>query len=371
MLDGLLLFAVLDVWRVLLPLGLSTICVGTFLLQRWLGEPIAAGLSSVLSVVAFRCTAVLAITSCVVGIVVPWGLGYALPETHVADGPWSYEEICGYVIGLGFLWHVQWQVRQRQHPSGIMMVCAMILFWGVALLWIVRWDVMANTGFVPGGWFLGSSVQWEWVRLIPKGFHLLFSAFVAGGMVVAVLAILDLFSLPSGQGEDGPDSVGSSSSIIRYGVGWILSGLVSQMLIGPWLFLLLHPESQTVLFDGTTLTSLLFFVSLTMALLAMVLFNALFMAPYVKGFLWGGLGSMLITLILMGIVRYETFVSTLSSKGIPIVSAELSGWHVVSVFVVTGLLGVILVRWCMWSLGVNSSKILPASTRDTPLRALR
>lgn len=361
MLDGLLLFSVLDVWRILLPLGLSTIYVGTLVFQRWLGEPIAVGLSSVLSIVMFRCTAALAIISCVVGILVPLGLGYALPEAHVADGPWSYEEMCGYVIGLGLLWRVQQQVRQSQHPSGVMMVCAMILFWGVALLWVERWDVMANGGFVQGGWFLGSSAEWEWLRLIPKGFHLLFSAFVAGGMVVAVFGLFGLFSLSSGPRADGVDSVGDLTPIIRYGVGWILSGLVSQMLIGPWLFLLLRPESQTVLFNATSLTSLLFFVSLTTALFAMVLFNASFMAPDVKGFLWGGLGNVLMTLILMGIVRYETFVSTLSSQGIPIAIAELSGWHVLSVFLLTGLLGVILVRWCVWPLPLIFSKILPIS----------
>ncbi len=368
MLDGLLLFAVLDVWRVLLPLGLSTICVGTLLLQRWLGQAIAVGLSPVLSVLTFRCTAALAVISGVVGIAVPWGLGYALPETHVADGPWSYEEICGYVIGLGFLWHVQRQVRQGQHPSGIMMVGAMILFWGVALLWIGRWDVMANAGSVQGGWFLGSSAQWEWFRLIPKGFHLLFSAFVAGGMVVAVLGIFGLFSLPFVPGEDGSDSVGSLSPIIRYGVGWILSGLVSQMLIGPWLFLILQTRSQTVLFDGESLTSLLFFVSLTAALLALVLLNASFMAPHVKGFLWGGLVNVLVTLILMGIVRYETFVNMLFFQGILIAIAELSGWHVLSVFALTGLLGVILVRWCVWPLALIFSNILPISRQDKTLR---
>jgi len=123
------------------------------------------------------------------------------------------------------------------------------------------------------------------------------------------------------------------------------------MLIGPWLFLLLQTEAQTALIDGTSLTSVLFFVSLTTALLALVLLNASFMAPYVKGFLWGGLGNALITLILMGVVRFETFVTTLSSQRIPIAIADLSGWHVLSVFVLTGLLGAIFVRWCVWPLG--------------------
>lgn len=364
MLDGLLLFTVLDVWRMVLPLGLSTICVGTLVFQRWLGQPMDAGLSPVLCVLTYRCTAVLAVILGVVGVMVPLGLGYALPEIHVAHGPWSYEEMCGYLIGLILLWRIQQQVRQRQNPSGILMGGAMVLFWGVALLWIARWDVMANTGYVQGGWFLGSFAQWEWFRLIPKGFHLLFSAFVTGGMVVAVLGIFGEFTSPSGPGKDGSDSERTSPPIIRYGVGWILSGLVSQMLIGPWLFLLLKTEAQTALIDGTSLTSLLFFVSLTTAFLALVLLNASFMVPYVKGLLWGGLGNTLITLILMGVVRYETFVTTLSSQRIPIAIADLSGWHVLSVFVLTGLLGAIFVRWCVWPLG---SRTYPVQLRGPDL----
>ncbi len=368
MLDGLLVFAVLDVWRMLLPLGLSTVCVGTLLFQRWLGQSIGAGLSPVLCVLTYRCTAVLAVTLGVVGIVVPWALGYALPEAHVANGPWSYEEVCGYVVGLGLLWCVYQQVRQRKNPSGILMGGAMVLFWGVALLWIARWDVMANTGYVQGGWFLGSFAQWEWFRLIPKGFHLLFSAFVVGGIIVAFLGLFNQLFSPSGV-EDGSDSERTSPPIIRYGVGWILSGLVSQMLIGPWLFLLLKNGAQSALIDGTSLTSVLFFGSLTTALLSLVLLNASFMAPYVKGLLLGGLGNALITLILMGIVRYETFMTTLSSQRIPMAMADLSMWHVLSVFVLTGLLGVILVRWCVWSLPLIFSKILPTSKLDRTLGA--
>ena len=84
------------------------------------------------------------------------------------------------------------------------------------------------------------------------------------------------------------------------GVGWILSGLVPQILVGPWLFLLLQSRPQAALIEGTSLTSIIFFVSLTTALLALVLLNASFMAPHVKGLVLGGLGNVAITLVLMG-----------------------------------------------------------------------
>ena len=348
MLDGFLLFTVLDVWRVLLPLGLSIICWGTFVFQRWLGELHDTGLSHFLCILTYRLTAALAVILGVVGILVPWWLGYSLPETHLADGPWSYEEIGGYFVGLALLWGIQRQVRKRQIPSGMLMGCVTVLFFGVALVWIGRWDAMANMGQVSGGWFVGSSTVWTWSQVIPKSFHLLFSALVTGGMVVAFLGIFGTLRASSGQGPDTSQFNRTSPNMIRYGVGWILSGLVPQVLIGPWLFLLLKNGPQTVLIEGVSLTSIIFFVSLTTALLALVLLNASFMVPHVKGLVLGGLANVAMTLVLMGIVRYETITATLSSQRIPFAIGELTEWHVLSVFVLTGLFGAVLVRWCVW-----------------------
>jgi hypothetical protein len=347
MLDGFLLFTVLDVWRMLLPLGLSIICLGTILFQRWLGELHDTGFSHFHCILTYRMTAALAVILGVVGILVPWGLGYPLPERHLADGPWSYEEILGYLMGLALLWRIQQQVHQRQIPNGMIMGCVTVIFFGVALLWVGRWDAMANAGQVSGGWFVGSPTVWEWSQVIPKSFHLLFSTLVAGGMVVALLGIFGTFRSPSGQGLDTSQSNRTSPNMIRYGVGWILSGLVPQMLIGPWLFLLLKNGPQTALIEGTSLTSIIFFVSLTTALLALVLLNASFMAPHVKGLVLGGLANAAITLVLMGIVRYETIAATLFSQRIPFAIGELTGWHVLSVFVLMGLLSAILLRWCV------------------------
>jgi hypothetical protein len=364
MLDGFLLFTVLDVWRVLLPLGLSIICLGTQMFQRWLGELHDTRLSYFLCILTYRMTAALAIILGVVGILVPWGLGYPLPETHVADGPWSYEEIFGYLVGLALLWRIQQQVRQRQIPSGMILGCVTVLFFCMALLWIGRWDAMANAGQVSGGWFVGSLTVWEWARTIPKSFHLLFSTLVTGGMVVAFLGTFGTLRAPSGQWLDNSQSNRTSPNMIRYGVGCILSGLVPQMLIGPWLFLLLKPGPQAALIEGTSLTSIIFFVSLTTALLALVLLNASFMVPHVKGLVLGGLANVAITLVLMGIVRYETILATLASQRIPFAIGELTGWHVLSVFVLMGLLAALLVRWCVWPSALLFHAALPISKLD-------
>ncbi len=347
MLDGLLLFSVLDVWRILLPLGLSILCFGTFLFQRLIGETQDTGLSQFLCLVTYRLTVAMAVILAVIGILVPWVLNYPLPEKHVADGPWCYEEILGYLIGLFILWRLHQQVRQRQIPSVMLMALAMIFFMGAALFWIERWDVMANVGQVSAGWLLGSSAEWEWSRLIPKVFHLLFSAMVTGGMVIALLGLLGSLTPRAAQSQKEAELRKSLPDLIRYGMGWILSGLVPQMLIGPWLYLLLQSRPQAALIEGTTLTSLIFFVSLTAALLALVLLNASFMAPHVNGLVWGGLVNVAMTLVMMGIVRYEAFGATLFSHNIPFAMSELSGWHVLSVFLLMGLLAVVLFRWCV------------------------
>jgi hypothetical protein len=183
-------------------------------------------------------------------------------------------------------------------------------------------------------------------------------------MVVVALGIFGLFASPSEKGGNDSEAERVSPEIIRYGVGWILSGLVPQMLIGPWLFLLLKNGPQVALIEGTSLTSIIFFVSLTTALLALVLLNASFMVPHVKGLVLGGLANVAITLVLMGIVRYETFAATLSSQRIPFAIGELTGWHVLSVFVLMGLLAAILVRWCVWPSASIFHATLPISKLD-------
>jgi hypothetical protein len=364
MLDGLLLFSVLDVWRVLLPLGLSIICLGTFALQRLVKGTLHDALGRFLCILSYRITIALVCILGIVGLVVPWLLGYTLPESHIANGPWSYEEICGYLVGLVLLGSLYQQVRQGQTPNGWLVISVMIIFMGVAFIWIARWDAMANVGQVSGGWFMGELAQGEWFRLIPKMFHLIFSSMVTGGMVVAGLGLFGTLMPHSKQEATDSGSMKSSPDLIRYGMGWILSGLVPQMLIGPWLFLLLQNRPQTALIEGVSLTSLVFFVSLTAALLALVLLNASFMVPHVRGLVWGGLGNVAITLILMSIIRYETFGATLFAEKIPFAMAELSGWHVLSVFVVIALLVSFLMRWCVWPSALIFHAALPTAHLD-------
>ena len=348
MLDGLLFFMVLDMWRVIIPLGLSIMWVGTCLAQQRLSHLTTTTLCPFLCVVTYRSALVLAMIIGVVGFLVPGVLGYSLPEGHVAEGPLGYEEIFGYAIALALLWRMQRPLVRECPPSTWLVGSVMILFLGIALLWMCRWDVVAHAGMLEGGWFLGNPYPLEWARLVPKILHVLCSALIVGGIIVALFGLSESLLLSSGYMLGDSDLNTVSPDVVRYGVGWILAGLVPQIFIGPWLFLMLSSGSQGLLVEGATLTSVVFFVSLTTALLALVLLNASFMAPYVKGLVWGGLVNVAITLILMGIVRYETIVATLTAQRIPLAVSDVTWSHIVSVFVLMGLVGAILIRWCVW-----------------------
>lgn len=347
MVDGFLLFTILDVWRMVLSLGLTLIVCVTGAINKWEGSSYYAGICDVLSFLVFRLTVCFMIIAGVVGILVPAILGYSVPESHLAVGPWSYEEILGFVLGVLCLWRSRsLAIGDRRFRLG-WFNCAAVMFLGIGVLWIGRWDAMANGGNIPGGWFLLELSHLEWTRVIPKFFHLLFSSLAAGGLLLTLLGLIRWF-----EGTASPISVSPFQSlpsfeVIRYGVGWILSGLIPQMLIGPWLFLMLGEGARGSLIDGGGLVSVLFFGSVTAALMALVLLNASFMVPHVKGLVWGGLISVGLTLVLMGIIRYEVFLATLQGHGVPIAIEGVTPIHLLTVLILTGLLGVILIRWCV------------------------
>lgn len=118
--------------------------------------------------------------------------------------------------------------------------------------------------------------------------------------------------------------------LTRYGVGWTLAGTLPQIMIGPWLFLALPPEVREQLLAGDTQSSVVFFVSLTLALLALVLLNASLMAPHVRGLVWSGIVSLMLTTVLMVVVRVEVRNAWLGSSFTGVTSPELSGLAVMS-----------------------------------------
>ena len=355
MLNGFLLFTVVDVWRMLLPLGLSLVLMGTLLFDRWRTASFNGGLSVFLLPITARAIISFLLISILVGIFIPWIIGFLFPVSHLSSIPWSYEEIGGFLLAAVCLWPVCRNARRRNRvalfPVGI--AAGLLLFAG--LMWVARWDMMAHGEVFDSGMMIGNLLSCEWSQVVPKFFHLIFSSFVAGGLVVVGLGLFHWSSWCHSEDQDKPDSSMEDSQTVRYGVGWTLSGLVPQMVIGPWLFLVLGEGSRGNLIDGMSLTSLIFFVSLTAYLLALVLLNASFMVPYVTGLAWGGLFSALTTIVLMGVIRYAMFGATTHSHHIPMALDPITLLHVGSVVLVVGLLLIVFVRWCVWPLSAVAS----------------
>lgn len=363
MVDGFFLFTILDVWRMVLPLGLTVILFVTEVLNRSAKSSQYGFMCDVLNPIVFRLTLCFLVISGVVGLLVPSILGYSLPEIHIAVGPWGYEEIFGFLIAGICLWRNSRRNIPGRNPSLGWLGCSAAVLLGVGVFWIGRWDAMANEGNVPGGWFVLGFSALDWTRVIPKAVHLFFSSLVAGGLMVTLLSLLGCHEGPAGLASLPRSPAIDSHQIIRYGVGWILSGLVPQMLIGPWLFLVLGEVPRSALIDGSGFASALFFVGVMTALVALVLLNAAFMVPHVKGLVWGGLFSVVITLVLMGLIRYVVFLNTLHAQGIPIATGNVTPFHLFTVLVFLSLLAVILVRWCV-NRDVYYSRSLPTERLD-------
>jgi len=115
------------------------------------------------------------------------------------------------------------------------------------------------------------------------------------------------------------------------------------------------------------MVSVLFFVSMTAYLLALVLLNASSLVPHVTGFVWGGVISASVPLLLMGVVRYEMFVVTTHSHRIPLALEDLTLSHLGAVALFTLLLASILFRWCVWTSPYSSLGPQPTQGLDKPL----
>ncbi len=349
MADGFLLFAVIDVWRLILPLGLSLVLFGTFLIERWQSTSFNGGITALLLPLTVRAILFFFIISLLVGVLIPWSIGFVSPVSHLSSGPWSIEEMAAFLLAGIWLW-VASKKRGRESLFSIGEAPVLLLFTG--LLWVGRWDLMAHGQGLIGNFMLIDLLGGDWSRVIPKFFHLLFSSLATGGLVVVALGLYGWTTWGFREKIESIEASRIHTQTVRYGVGWTLSGLVPQMVMGPWLFLVLGEGSRNLLIDGLGLTSIIFFVSLTAYLFALVLLNATFMVPYVTGLAWGGLLSALITLVLMGVIRYAMFGAALYSHHIPValdpVTISQVGWAVL----VVGLLLWTLVRWCVWPLSV-------------------
>jgi hypothetical protein len=205
--------------------------------------------------------------------------------------------------------------------GGGIIVCLL----GMTLLFVISHVMMLHPDYsesvVKNGLFASLSLPTVW----PRFFHIVLGSVAATGIVITLYGTLRPFNL----------------HITRYGVAWTLAGTLPQIVVGPWLLLALPDEVRMRLVDGASLSSLVFFVSLTFALFALVLLNASLMVPHVRGLVWTGLGSLFLTIVLMVMVREEVRKAWMQTYAGVDTFDELSAGVVLGV-IITSLLGFLI-----------------------------
>ncbi|GJL56488.1 MAG: hypothetical protein NPIRA02_36200 [Nitrospirales bacterium] len=167
----------------------------------------------------------------------------------------------------------------------------------------------------------------------PRFFHSIFSGIAITGMTLTIYGSLR----PQCREDSQVDPAPYDTRLVRYGVGWVLGGTVPQVVVGPWFLLALPSDVRFHLVDGTSVVSLIFFVSLTLTLLSLVLLNSSLMIPQKRGLVWGGVGSLIVTMVFMVLIREEVRKIWMTVNGEPTFLGDLSWLVVISVM---GIMGV-------------------------------
>lgn len=166
--------------------------------------------------------------------------------------------------------------------------------------------------------------------LWPRFFHAVFSGLAITGMALTIYGSLR----PQCQEDRAVDPAPYDIRLVRYGAGWVLGGTVPQVVVGPWFMLALPSDVRFHLVDGTNVVSLIFFLSLTLTLLSLVLLNSSLLVPQKRGLVWGGVGCLVLTTIFMVLVREEVRKVWMISQGYDVGIGELSWIVVISVVVI-------------------------------------
>lgn len=241
------------------------------------------------------------------------------------------------MLGLGFYaLHTYQQCREDlSRPRYVPLVVGGMstgLFLGVAIVFVSANVLM----LFPEKWNsvqpIGLSGALDLPTVIPRFLHIVLAS-VAGLGILLMLYGMTLSSRWGNRLHRGsiPDQ-DYALWVMRYGVAWTLGGTLPQIVVGPWLLLALPEHVRGALVSGETVGSLAFFVSLTCALLGLVLLNAALMVPKSKGLALGGLISLMVTIVLMVVVRDQVrfywlrphFDQSVIQPDLPIVMINLS-----------------------------------------------
>jgi hypothetical protein len=316
-------FMVLDPWRILLPLGLSMVLVGTRWFEKVRHQPPNVVFHEALTSLSIRSAFWLFGLTGFGGVLFSWFAGF-----QANAGGLGYLEGLIFLSGIGCLWEHH---RRRNHQTSrqeILLHGACLMFWSAAFVWVLKWDILVNLprsarefpSILAGGW--------EWSRIVSKFIHLWLASFAAAGLIIILLGLRNSFWRRLAPGHQAEDSDEERLKTTRFGIGWVLAGVVPQVVIGSWLLVELGEGVRELFLGGLNLSSVLFFVGLLTGLFGLVLLNAAFIAPQVNGLVWGGWGNVLVSLVFMGLVRYESMRVTVLALEEGVVWAPLGQWSV-------------------------------------------
>ena len=236
------------------------------------------------------------------------------------------------ILLLIAFWGVVKLTRHYQETSGNQWVlgsivtCCMIAIAGIFVSSHIEMFTLSSPSILPAGVTLVEDAPTFWPRFL----HVVFSGLALTGIALAIYGSLR----PQCQEDRRVDPAPYDIRLVRYGVGWVLGGTVPQVVVGPWFLLALPSEVRFHLVDGTSVVSLIFFVSLTLTLLSLVLLNSSLMIPQKRGLVWGGIGSVILTTIFMVLVREEVRKVWMTSLGRTVLIGELSWIVVISVVLI-------------------------------------
>ena len=234
------------------------------------------------------------------------------PTVNILGDLWIMAFIAA-MLGYGGLYgYTHWRASLMHRP-GIQLALGIVIaamFLGVVFVFVTASVLMLHSeqwaNIEQGGFLSVLSLP----TLLPRYGHLVLATVAGTGIF---LVCYGLYLTWSGQASIGDEPKERYATwVTRYGVAWMLTGTLPQIVMGPWLLLALPDFVRADLISGQSLGSFAFFVALSAALLSLVLLNAALMVPDVKGLAIGGMLSLVVTVCLMVVVRHAVRVSWLA-----------------------------------------------------------
>ncbi len=141
--------------------------------------------------------------------------------------------------------------------------------------------------------------------VMPRFFHVVVASIAAIGCLVMLYGVNLHTRGLAGKSLEPSLSIEQGVHLTRYGGFWTMAGTVPQIVVGPWLLWSLPDHVRIPLVNGGTYGSIVFFISLSAALFAIVMLNASVVAPQYRWLALAGVASLLVTFGTMIIVREE------------------------------------------------------------------